>query len=83
MSDRPAPVVPRYLRTPEAAVHLSLSAATLEKHRCYGTGPVYRKVGGRVLYAIEELDAWVDLGRRTSTFDPGISTVYPARKRSR
>src|SRR3546814_4417776 len=30
---------PRYLRTPDAALHLGLSARTLEKHRCYGTGP--------------------------------------------
>lgn len=74
---------PRFLTTPEAAKRVGLSNRTMEKHRCYGTGPVFRKVGGRVLYVIEELDAWVDLGRRTSTFDLGISTVYPARKRSR
>ena len=80
MSDRPAPVAPRYLRTPEAAVHLSLSATTLEKHRCYGTGPAYRKLGGRVVYAIDELDAWVELGRRSSTSDPGTGTVHPARQ---
>ena len=70
---------PRYLRTPDAAVHLGLSARTLEKHRCYGTGPTYRKLGGRVVYAIEELDAWAEIGRRSSTSDPGKGTVYPAR----
>ncbi len=36
---------PRYLRTKEAAEFLSLSARTLEKHRTYGTGPAYRKLG--------------------------------------
>ena len=53
-----APTLPRFLRTPDAAVHLGLSARTLEKHRCYGTGPIFRKLGGRVVYAIKDLDAW-------------------------
>lgn len=72
-------IAPRYLRTPDAAVHLGLSARTLEKHRCYGTGPVYRKLGGRIVYAIEDLDAWAEIGRRSSTSDPGKGTVFPAR----
>ena len=40
---------PRFLRTKEAAEFLSLSSRTLEKHRTYGTGPAYRKLGGRVV----------------------------------
>ena len=39
---------PRLLRTKEAARFLGISIRTLEKHRTYGTGPTYRKVGGRV-----------------------------------
>lgn len=70
---------PRYLRTPDAARRVGLAPKTLEKHRCYGTGPAYRKLGGRVVYDIEELDAWVELGRRSSTSDPGVGTVHPAR----
>lgn len=70
---------PRYLKTPDAALRLGLSARTLEKHRCYGTGPVYRKLGGRIVYAIEDLDAWADIGRRCSTSDPGKGTIHPAR----
>ena len=69
---------PRFLRTKEAAEFLSLSARTLEKHRTYGTGPAYRKVGGRVLYSIEELRAWVDRGQCTSTSDPNNNAVPPA-----
>ncbi len=79
MSPVPAPVAPRYVRTPDAAVHLGLSPRTLEKHRCYGTGPIYRKLGGRIVYAISDLDAWAEIGRRTSTSDPGSGTVHPAR----
>ena len=41
---------PRYLRTPEAARFVGLSIRTLEKHRIYGTGPRYSKLGGRVVY---------------------------------
>ena len=52
---------PRFLRTSEAARFLALSARTLEKHRCYGTGPKYRKLDGRVSYALKDLRAWTDL----------------------
>ena len=75
----PVDVKPRYLITPDAAVHLGLSPRTLEKHRCYGTGPAYRKLGGRVVYAIEDLDSWAALGTRRSTSDPGNGTVHPAK----
>lgn len=76
-----APTGRRYLRTPDAAKLLGLSPRTLEKHRCYGTGPVYRRLGGRVVYALDDLEAWADLGTRRSTSDPGIGTVYPAKRR--
>lgn len=70
---------PRYLRTKEAAEFLSLSARTLEKHRTYGTGPGYRKLGGRVVYAVEDLQAWANRGAMTSTTDPRGS-VLPAKR---
>ena len=79
-SNAPA-MPPRYLRTPEAARFLGLSDRTLEKHRTYGTGPAYRKIGGRVIYALDDLRAWADLGTKTSTSDPGKGTVLPAKKR--
>jgi predicted DNA-binding transcriptional regulator AlpA len=68
---------PRYLRTPEAARFLGISGRTLEKHRTYGTGPSYRKLGGRVVYRVEDLQSWADLGLRTSTSDPGNTRVRP------
>lgn len=74
---------PRYLRTPEAARFLGLSGRTLEKHRTYGTGPVYRKLGGRIVYALEDLQAWADRGTRLSTSDPGHDVVYPAKPQAR
>ena len=72
---------PRFLRTKEAAEFLGLSARTLEKHRTYGTGPAYRKLGGRVVYAIDDLEAWADRGAVTSTSDPRGS-VLPAKRQS-
>ena len=75
-----AGIPPRYLRTPEAARFLSLSARTLEKHRTYGTGPAYRKLGGRVVYAVDDLQAWAERGAKRSTSDSGVGTVLPAKR---
>jgi predicted DNA-binding transcriptional regulator AlpA len=71
---------PRYLRTPEAARFLGLSHRTLEKHRTYGTGPVYRKIGGRVVYALADLQAWAERGVQTSTSDARAGAVAPAKR---
>jgi len=70
----------RLLRTPDAALLLGLSARTLEKHRCYGTGPVYRKLGGRIVYSVDDLINWADQGVRRSTSDSGAGTVHPAKR---
>jgi predicted DNA-binding transcriptional regulator AlpA len=75
LSDLP----PRFLRTPEAAYFLGLSGRTLEKHRSFGTGPVFHKLGGRVVYAVDDLQAWAERGAVTSTSDPRGS-VLPAKR---
>ena len=64
---------PSLLRTEEAARWLGLSGRTLEKHRCTGTGPVYRKIGRRVVYHLSDLQAWLDDGLRRSTHEAGRS----------
>ena len=71
MPDPLAGLPPRYLRTPEAARFLGLSGRTLEKHRTYGTGPKYRKIGGRVVYALYDLQDWAELAPRTRPLIPG------------
>ncbi|SNT24041.1 helix-turn-helix transcriptional regulator [Sphingopyxis indica] len=78
-SGKHPPAPPRYLRTPEAARFLGLSGRTLEKHRCFGTGPVYRKLGGRVVYALNDLQRWADRGTRSGTCDPVTEFVSPAK----
>ncbi len=70
----------RLLRTNEAAEWLGLSGRTLEKHRTFGTGPAYRKIGGRVVYAIGDLQAWADRGTRTSTTEATGQLVSAARE---
>jgi predicted DNA-binding transcriptional regulator AlpA len=77
-----ADLPPRYLRTPEAARFVGLSIRTLEKHRIYGTGPRYSKLGGRVVYRVEDLQTWVESGAKASTSDSGIATVLPAKRRA-
>ena len=80
MSANLAGFPPRYLRTPEASRFVGLSIRTLEKHRIYGTGPRYSKLGGRVVYRLEDLQAWVESGAKASTSDPGASAVLPAKR---
>ena len=79
MLDPKTGLPPRFLRTPDAARFLGISLRTLEKHRTYGTGPAYRKLGGRVVYAIDDLEAWTERGAVTSTSDPRGS-VLPAKR---
>lgn len=76
-------VTPRFVRTHDAAAFLGLSGRTLEKHRCTGTGPVFRKLGGRVVYAIEDLEAWAAERARNSTSDPGQQSPARGAQQSR
>lgn len=71
----PADTAARFVKTIEAARLLGLSARTLEKYRCYGNGPVFRKLGGRVVYALSDLEAWADHSACRSTSDPRYDTA--------
>ena len=59
----------RKLGTSEAAEYCGSSASTFEKLRLTGGGPVYSKIGRRVVYRVEDLNAWLDANRRKSTSD--------------
>ncbi len=74
MQDKTDSDWPRFVRTPEAARLLDLSPRTLEKHRCDGTGPIYRKLGGRVVYTLADLHAWIETCARQSTSGPAAGT---------
>lgn len=49
-----------------------MSERTLERWRCFGEGPSFLKLGGRVLYRLSDVQAYEDrrLRTRTSTPDP-------------
>jgi predicted DNA-binding transcriptional regulator AlpA len=79
MPNRPGDAPAKYLRTKEAARVVGLCARTLEKHRTYGTGPRYAKIGGRVLYDIDDLTAWIESATRHSTSDAAANYVPPAK----
>jgi len=66
-----APSTPaRYLTNAEVAALVNLSPRTLEKMRVIGGGPRFRKLGRRVVYALEDVQAWSNARACESTSDP-------------
>jgi predicted DNA-binding transcriptional regulator AlpA len=63
----------RMLIAADAASYLGLARQTLAKMRLSGDSPPYFKVGRRVLYERDELDAWLSTRKRRSTSDQGSS----------
>lgn len=61
----------KYYDTTIAAEFLGLSPRTLERWRLDGKGPIFRKLGSRVMYAESDLIDWSDAQRRIPTSDPG------------
>jgi hypothetical protein len=47
------------LNVKKAAGYASISKSTLDKLRVYGGGPIYIKVGARVVYDRTDLDTWL------------------------
>lgn len=74
----PAADVAHFLNNAEAAAFLRLSPRTLEKRRMLGDGPRFRKVGRRVIYALDDLIGWADARSFEATFDPEYGKPHPA-----
>ncbi|MBO1908111.1 helix-turn-helix domain-containing protein [Microvirga sp. 3-52] len=55
----------------EVAALLRLSPRTLERHRLAGTGPAYVKLGRRVVYTREAVEAWTAVNTFSSTSEAG------------
>jgi predicted DNA-binding transcriptional regulator AlpA len=62
---------PSVLDAVTAAHYLGISPSTLAKLRLTGNGPVYCKLGRRVVYRREDLEAWLEsrVARNTSDAD--------------
>ncbi|WP_306253310.1 helix-turn-helix domain-containing protein [Parvularcula sp. IMCC14364] len=61
-----------YLLVQEAADYLRLSVTTMKRMRIDGTGPIYRKHMGHVVYHINDLEKWSEGHMYTSTGGAGI-----------
>jgi hypothetical protein len=53
--------------TPAAAVYTGTKPNYLEKLRCTGGGPVFIKRIGKIFYDPDDLDAWLEAGKRSAT----------------
>ncbi|MFN3859650.1 MAG: helix-turn-helix transcriptional regulator [Caulobacter sp.] len=69
------PATAHRLPVQAAAEHLGLSVSTLNKLRVFGGGPVFLKLGRRVVYDLADLDRWLETKRRRSTSDDGSQGV--------
>mgnify|MGYP001203675018 CR=1 FL=1 len=56
-----------FLTTSQAAEILGLSAKTLANWRVSGKGPEFHRLGGAVRYHPNDLNAWVERGKRSNT----------------
>ncbi len=67
-----ADTTPTYLiNEHQVAARLGLKVATLRRWRWAGRGPPFFKIGNAVRYAAEDIDAFIQAARRTSTSDAG------------
>ena len=74
-------VTPLYLNTREAAEMVGLSPRTLEYDRTNREGPTYFKMGGRVRYAVANIERWVRTRRQYRT--RGSERAGPRRAKAR
>jgi len=57
----------KHLRQTNLATRWNLSPRTLERWRWTGEGPAYLKIGGRVVYRLEDIEAYEAENLRAST----------------
>ncbi|MBO6886162.1 MAG: helix-turn-helix domain-containing protein [Marivita sp.] len=56
-----------HLNQVELAARLKISPRTLERWRWTGEGPAFLKIGGRVIYRLEDVEAYENCRRCEST----------------
>ena len=57
----------KHLNQVELSRRWSLSPRTLERWRWAGEGPLFMKIGGRVVYRLEDIEAYETGRRKAST----------------
>ena len=68
-----------YLSTAEVADRLGLSVSYLNQLRVRGGGPVFAKLGQRVVYDPADIASWLESNKHQSTSDKRLGAVWPAR----
>lgn len=61
------------LSTKQAAAHLNLAPATLEKWRCVGGGPRFIRYSARCIrYSLDDLNSWLNQRTAAHTSQPHL-----------
>lgn len=68
---------------PRAAKFMLLSERTLERHRQFGSGPKFVRLGRRVFYRREDLEAWVTDCTCRSTSEADVKIERRKKRHSR
>lgn len=63
----------KHLSQPELAERWTVSPSTLERWRVVGEGPTYLKIGGRVVYRLEDIESYEQQRMHCSTSTLQIS----------
>jgi hypothetical protein len=58
----------------KAASYTNLSKSSLDKLRVYGGGPLYIKVGARVVYDRMDLDTWL-IGKKVANTSQSMAVA--------
>jgi len=56
-----------WLDTRTAAARLGFTVGTMQTYRWMGTGPAFRKIGRRVVYSVEALNAWAAVQKQSES----------------
>lgn len=66
----------KHLNQIDLARRWSISPRTLERWRWIGQGPRYIKIGGRVIYRVEEVEAFEAQQTRSSTSENPATPAF-------
>lgn len=75
---RPQDAGAPYLTVTQAANRLMVKPDTLDKWRQLGRGPLFREHGRRIVYHVDDLDAWSDDQKRQTARKYRTSEVSSA-----
>ena len=63
----------RHINQHQLSNRWGISPRTLERWRWIGEGPAYLKIGGRVVYRLEDVEAYEISNRHDNEMEPNVS----------